>query len=304
MEITPIPDSPLGAVVHDAEFSGAVSDADVERIWAALDRYVVLVFRGQRDPSDTELLGFGRRFGHIPRTGLTQGANPDHNEILYISNIVADGQKIGVGDANWMDWHTDYSFRPRVSRLGFLAAVELPRGPGGETLFTDMYAVYASLPAELRERLHGYRARHALRSGYEDVIEEQLQGEVSIGTSPDVPQPEDGTSTIHPLIAHNPRTGRCAVYVNPLNTKRILELDRADSDALLKTLFAKAGQPEFSYAHRWLPGDIVMWDQLGTVHARAPYDPTDRRLLRKVVAIFEDPALPWRPVDRTGVGTG
>ncbi|MFI1869973.1 neopentalenolactone/pentalenolactone F synthase [Streptomyces jumonjinensis] len=301
MDVSPISGSVIGAVVDGADLSGSIDEQQIEDIWAALDRHLVLVFRGHKDPSDEELMAFGRHFGHIPRTGLTTGANPDHNEILIISNVVENGQKIGVGNAEWMDWHTDYSFRPRVARLGFLAAVELPPGGGGETLFTDMYSVYDSLPDGLRERLHSYRARHALRSGYEDVIEEEHQGELSIeapdrepsAEEPLIP-PEGGTSTVHPLIARNPRTGRRSVYVNPLNTKRVLELDRAASDELLQELFAKAGEPSLTYAHDWLPGDIVMWDQLGTVHARRPYDATERRTLRKVVTIFDSAVEPWR----------
>ncbi|MFJ9819199.1 neopentalenolactone/pentalenolactone F synthase [Streptomyces sp. NPDC101151] len=300
MDVSPIPGSSVGAVVHGADITPDLDDTAVERIWAALDRHLVLVFRGHQDPSNDELLGFGRRFGHIPKTGLTTGASPDHNEILIISNIVENGQKIGVGDAGWMDWHTDYSFRPRVSRIGFLAAVELPVSGGGQTLFTDMYAVYDSLPGELRQRLHAYRARHALRSGYEETIEESYQGEVSIASRGGDPLPaatilpEDGTSTVHPLIARNPRTGRHAVYVNSLNTKRVLELDPTASKELLQDLCGHAGAPGLTYAHTWQPGDIVMWDQLGTVHAKTPFDPADRRILRKVVAIFDDPVEPWR----------
>ena len=301
VDISPIPGSSLGAVVHGAELTGDLDTAQVEQIWAALDRHLVLVFRGHKDPSNDELLAFGRFFGHIPKTGLTTGASPDHNEILIISNIVEDGQKIGVGDAGWMDWHTDYSFRPRVSRIGFLAAVELPAGGGGQTLFTDTRAVYDSLPEDLRHRLHSYRARHALRSGYEDTIEETYQGEVSIeefagdtgrAASAATILPEDGTSTVHPLIARNPRTGRHSVYVNSLNTKRVLELNPAASKELLHELCGYAGAPGLTYRHTWLPGDIVMWDQLGTIHAKTPFDPADRRILRKVVAIFDDPRSP------------
>ncbi|MET7916942.1 neopentalenolactone/pentalenolactone F synthase [Streptomyces avermitilis] len=300
MDVTRIPGSAIGAVVAGADFSGTIDDKQVEEIWQALDQHLVLVFRGHKDPSNDDLLMFARRFGHVPKTGLTTGASPDHNEILLISNILDEnGQKIGVGNAEWMDWHTDYSFRPRVSRIGFLAAVELPPSGGGQTLFTDMYTAYESLPDELRERLHSYRARHSLRSGYEDVIEEEYQGEVSIGGPAAKPfvAPEDGTATVHQLIARNPRTGRRAVYANPLNTKRILELDVTSSKDVLQQLFAKPGEPALTYAHEWLPGDIVMWDQLGTVHAKRAFDPTERRLLRKVVTIFDDPAEPWHPED-------
>lgn len=294
MDITPIPDAALGAVVHGAQVIGDVDTTQFEEIWAALDTHLVLVFRGHETPSYEEFLAFGRRFGYIPKTGLTSGAHPDHNEILIVSNLVEDGRRVGVGDADWMDWHTDYSFRPRVSQVGFLEAVEVPSSGGGETLFTDMYALYESLSPEERRRLHSYRVRHALRTGYEETIEEELQREVSLGEGTGQILPEDGTSTIHPLIARNPRTGRQSVYISTLNTRRIVDLAPEDSRKLLDELLAHAGRPEYTYAHTWQPGDIVMWDQLGTVHAKQPFDPAERRVMRQVVSIFDDPTAPWR----------
>jgi alpha-ketoglutarate-dependent taurine dioxygenase len=302
MEILPIPGATFGAVVQGVHVTGDMDEAQFEKIWAALDEYLVLVLRGHSTPSYEEFLSFGRRFGHIPKTALTTGAHPDHNEILIVSNVMENDQRIGVGDADWMDWHTDYSFRPRVSQIGFLEAVEVPPSGGGQTLFTNMYALYESLPPELRQRLHTYRARHALRTGYEDTIEEEHQGEVYLeraaaggANAPAAAiQPEDGTSTIHPLIARNPRTGRQAVYVNRLNTKRVLELDPAQSRELLQKLCEHAGSPAHTYTHNWRQGDIVMWDELGTVHAKAAFDPNERRILRQVVSIFDDPSEPWR----------
>lgn len=293
MDVTPIPGAALGAVVHGAHVTGDMNTTQFEELWAALDAYLVLVLRGHETPSHKEFLAFGRRFGHIPKTGLTSGAHPDHNEILIVSNLVEDGRKIGVGDAGWMGWHTDYSFRPRVAQVGFLEAVEVPPSGGGETLFTDMYALYESLPPEERGRLHSYRVRHALRTGYEETIEEELQGEVSLGGSTGEIQPEDGTSTVHPLIARNPRTGRQSVYISTLNTERIVDLAPDDSRTLLDGLLAHTGKPAYTYAHSWQPGDIVVWDQLGTVHAKQAFDPAERRVMRQVVSIFDDPAAPW-----------
>ncbi len=146
MDVTPIPGAALGAVVHGSQVTGDLGSSQCEEIRAALDEHLVLVFRGHETPSYAEFLAFGSRFGYIPKTGLTSGAHPDHNEILIVSNLLEDGRKIGVGDAAWMAWHTDYSFRPRVSQVGFLEALEVPPSGGGQTLFTDMYALYDSLP--------------------------------------------------------------------------------------------------------------------------------------------------------------
>lgn len=295
MRIEKLHGSPFGAVVHDAPVGPEISDGAVEQIRRAVDEHIVLVFRGHQYPSDEDLIAFGRRFGYIPRTGLNagKGAAEMYNEMLLISNIIDDnGAKIGVGDANFMDWHTDYSFRPKVSQFGFLSAVELPR-KGGETAFTNMYAAYESMTPELRGRLANLSVRHSLRGGYEDHIEDVLQGEVLNG-DPARSNPADGTSTVHPLLARNPRTGRSAIYVNPLNSKKIIEYENEESTLLLKEMFKLPGREDISYTHHWQEGDIVLWDQLGTVHARLPFDNTERRKLRKVVTIFDDAQAPWK----------
>jgi taurine dioxygenase len=31
--------------------------------------------------------------------------------------------------------------------------------------------------------------------------------------------------------------------------------------------------------HRWLPGDVVVWDNRATLHKRVPFDPDSRRVL-------------------------
>lgn len=294
MDVTPLPGAPFGAVVTDADLDAHLTSSMIDTIWSALDTYLVLVFRGHTSPSPERFLTFGRHFGHIPKTGLTTGAHPEHNEILMVSNISENGRKLGVGDAEWMGWHTDYSFRPRVSQIGFLEALEVPISGGGQTLFTDTYSIYETLPATLQERLGHCRARHALRTGYERTIAQKLQREVSLGASNERIEPEDGTSTIHPLIARNPRTGRQSIYVSTLNTDRIVDLPDKEGAQLLDDLLDRIGRPEYTYAHQWRPGDLVMWDQLGTVHAKQPFDPSERRIMRQVVSIFDEPDAPWR----------
>ncbi len=76
MDVLPIRGAALGAVVHGADITGDMDKAQFEEIWAALDEHLVLVFRGHDTPSYAEFLSFGRRFGHIPKTGLTTKPTP------------------------------------------------------------------------------------------------------------------------------------------------------------------------------------------------------------------------------------
>ena len=274
VSVKTIDGAPFGAVVRGVTIDGDVTADVVDALRCALDACLLLVFRGQPSPSDDELLAFASHFGQVPRTGLTEGARPEHNEVLLVSNVVANGRRIGVGDAGYLDWHTDYSFRDAVSQTGFLEAIELPAG-GGETVFASTYAVYEALPEPAREALRSHTAIHAMRSRYDDVSE------------------AGASSASHPAVARNPRTGRLAAYVNQLNTKKLIDQSGQSADSLLADLWARIATCPATLAHDWAPGDLVMWDQIGLVHSRRPFDPEQRRIMRQLVTVFDDPSTPW-----------
>jgi taurine dioxygenase len=49
----------------------------------------------------------------------------------------------------------------------------------------------------------------------------------------------------------------------------------------LKLLYEFMVQPEFTYRHHWLPGDVVMWDNRSTMHyAVDDYGTVERRMRR------------------------
>jgi taurine dioxygenase len=154
-----------------------------------------------------------------------------------------------------------------------LYALEVP-SKGGNTLFSNAYAAYEALPEDTKQRIAGRRALNAyatdstLRSANYD----------------------DATSSYwHPVVRTHPATKRKALYVNRLMTREIEGLPREESDAILKTLFDHQEQPRFVYEHVWRPGDIVMWDNRCTLHARTDFSAGERRLLRRVTLLGEKP---------------
>ena len=78
-------------------------------------------------------------------------------------------------------------------------------------------------------------------------------------------------------------TGRKALFVNRLMTDHIVGIDREESDAVLEAIFEHTEKPEFIYEHVWRPGDLLMWDNRSTLHARTDFDAAERRLMRRVV---------------------
>lgn len=73
-------------------------------------------------------------------------------------------------------------------------------------------------------------------------------------------------------------------------TIRIEGMDERDSGALLNSLFDHAEERRFVYEHRWRPGDVILWDNRSTLHARTDFSAAERRLLRRIVVRREHAA--------------
>ncbi len=72
-------------------------------------------------------------------------------------------------------------------------------------------------------------------------------------------------------------------------TRRIEGLPPQESEELLSFLFDHQENPDFIYEHVWRPGDILMWDNRCTLHARTDFSRHERRLLRRVTILGEKP---------------
>ena len=280
LEITPIPDAPLGALVRGWEPSEEFNAAEQDQVQEALSRYRLLLFRGQRQPEDDELVALVQHFGE-PIKGSewfrNAGALP---EILPVTNIRGrDGVRLGVEGATDLEWHADYSYVATPGKTSFLNAVELPTEPP-RTYFCDMYEAFQSLDHELQDDLRSLRATHSIADYMaepERGFEAKVERDKAEGTDrPDIPEAE------HPVVFQHPDTGEEILYVSRGITRRIIGMERAESSALLKRLHLHATRPERVYGHDWQVGDLIMFDTLGTMHRRDSWDPTERRLMRQL----------------------
>ena len=91
------------------------------------------------------------------------------------------------------------------------------------------------------------------------------------------------------MVIRHPETGREVLYVNRLMSDYIVGMDRAESDALLEDLFQVLEDPAHTYEHVWTPGDLVMWDNMCTLHARTWFDPSQSRVLRRTTVAGKAP---------------
>ncbi|HCF0757071.1 TPA: TauD/TfdA family dioxygenase [Pseudomonas aeruginosa] len=219
---------------------------------------VVLVFREQRI-TPAQQIAFSRRFGELQIHVLKQFLLPGHPEILIVSNIVENGQPIGLGDAGKF-WHSDLSYKELPSLGSMLHAQELPE-EGGDTLFADMHKAWDSLPEALRKAIEGRTAAHSYTARYsEPRFEGNWRPTLSAAQLAEVRE------VVHPIVRTHPESGRKALFVSEGFTTRIVGLPADESAQLLAELYAHSVRPEHIYRHRWQAHDLVFWDNRSLIH--------------------------------------
>ncbi len=288
LEITALKDEPVGALVSGWEPEEPLSPDEEAAIRQGLVDHLVLVFRGQAQPSNDALIRFAERFGDLIKGSEWFRDVEDRAEILPVTNAVGeDGLPRGTGGAGPLEWHADYSYVPDPGKESFLNAVELPPD-APRTYFCSQYAALESLPPETVERLRGLRAVHSI-TGYvkddegpedyelhNEFIAKKRRDEAAGVDRPDIPEAE------HPVIFEHPETGREILYVSRGITKQIIGLPRDESSAILKQMHKVSTAPERVYAHEWQVGDMVMFDTLGALHKRDAWDPSGVRVMRQL----------------------
>jgi taurine dioxygenase len=85
----------------------------------------------------------------------------------------------------------------------------------------------------------------------------------------------------HPLVRTDPVTGRKALFLGRRTNGYILDMAVAESEILLDALWAHAGNMRFAMSHEWRRGDILIWNNLGVLHRRDPFDPKARRVMHR-----------------------
>ena len=263
--------------------------ATLDEIRVGMDEYAVLVFRNQPF-TDAEQLAFAERFdGQLhSRTGAAAiGKSRLGNEALSdISNVDEAGDILASGDRRRMYglgnrlWHTDASFVEPAGRYSMLSARIVPPVPA-DTEFADMRTAYDTLPDDMKAQLEGLQVHHSIAYsrqtlGFEFSDEEQdrLKG------------------AVHPLVRTIPRSGRHSLYLAS-HASRILDRPVPEGRLLLRDLTEHATQPHLVYRHAWRDGDLIIWDNLATMHRARPFDDTKyRRELRRVTTLdIIEPAL-------------
>ncbi len=270
----------LGARVDGIDLSLPLTDADYDLLLHGFANYGVLCFPGQHlEPAAHK--AFASRFGSL-EVNVAAGPYtvPDHPELMFLSNIIEDGRRVGLNDAG-QEWHTDMSYSDPIAFLNVLYAMEVPVRDGrplGATLFANMRAAYDDLPDDIKRRIDDQTATHDFAKLWDEM--RQRPGSSRQALTQEQRQQKPPVS--HPLVLTHPVNGRKALYCNPGYAVWIDGMVTGESDELLSFLFEHQMKEQYQYSHEWTQGDVLAWDNLWTIHnAVADYEAEEHRLMRR-----------------------
>jgi taurine dioxygenase len=262
----------LGAEIRgiDLRTLDDASFAVLHRAW--LDNLVLLI--RDQSLSDADLIAFSRRLGDLDLAPIQETGRrfvEGLPELYIVSNVVKDGAPIGSLGNGEAVWHTDMSYVEVPPQASALYALEVPP-TGGDTSFVNMYAVYDSLPADLKARIAGLRVKHdgTYNSG----------GFLRQGVTP-TDDPRASPGTLHPLVYVHPETKRPALYLGRRRNAYVDGLPLDESNALLDELWRHVDGDRFGWTNVWREGDLVLWDNRCTMHRRDSFDPSSRRVMHR-----------------------
>lgn len=253
-----------------AKFIGNERASILRRAWAENS---ILLLRNQNFTEEQQF-AYARIYGEVaarvkpPVEKRSYRADPENPMQIVTNGVDNNGNPLGsLGDGE-MWFHTDKCYVKKPHRASLLYAVEIP-SEGGHTKFASLYNGYERLPAALKAKLDGRKV---------------LQMYDYTKTEPgDLNQPlEDLLHYWQPTFVTNPDTGRKAVYISRLMSRRIEGYTDDESQSIINAVSDIVESPDNIYEHVWTTGDIIIWDNLSCLHARTDWSKDQRRTLRRV----------------------
>jgi taurine dioxygenase len=264
----------LGTEVVGLDVSKRLAPEALAWVERAFAEHPVLVFRRQRLDAE-QLAAFGAQFGAPQPHILAQYRHEDRTDVSYITNVDKNGGVDRFGVIRASTWHTDETYEDTLPRLAILHALEVPSAGGG-TMFADMRAAYDGLPEATRRKLHGLIGLHGRTDGPDA---RKLYGEAYVSASNAM-----RTERRHPAVRTHPITGRPVLFVNPTHTHGFEGMTPDEGLRLVEELRDHATQERFVYYHAWQVGDVLMWDEIATMHrGAADARPEERRVMLRTI---------------------
>lgn len=290
--LTPV----FGAEIVGVDLSVDLNAETLAGIQEAINKHGVLLFRSQKN-SPAQLRALAASLAKVePHPARKYSADGCDDVIIVSNGVNAAGEPIGLVDIGQF-WHTDGSYLLAPYAYTVLQGISIPARDGtalGDTLFASTAAAYDALPEATKAKLDGLKAVHSY--GY------RLAERRRTATGRFSAAGEGAPDVIHPMILHHPVTRRKVLFLDEGYCSEIVDMPQEEGRALLKELFAHVTKPQFTYRHSWRQGDVLIWDNVVTLHnAIKDYGPSDLRLMHRVTTKFRSD---WAPGKLVNPGAG
>ncbi|MBX9587299.1 MAG: TauD/TfdA family dioxygenase [Gammaproteobacteria bacterium] len=237
-----------------------------------LDDYHILVFRNQC-LSQSDLIKVSSMFGDLEITWDKKDRSQENEHVHMISNI---GLKNYDYKSSAQIWHTDNSFLSRPSKYTILHSKIRP-AIGGDTMFSDMRAAYNSLSDSVKNKIAGLKAIHSFGHQFKELRNNKYEDNLD----------EFFPEVVHPIVRIHPHNNKKSLYLNQLTIKEIIGDDIHENRSLLTQLNDHSVQEKFIYTHKWLEGDLLIWDNASLIH-RGTHTPIELQRLLYRTSIIGD----------------
>ncbi|GAB1811809.1 TauD/TfdA dioxygenase family protein [Mycobacterium sp. MUNTM1] len=246
-----------------------LSGREASTIRDVLERRGVVFFRGL-DIGDEEQVAIAKTLG-------TLVANEGQGGINKISLDEKVNQRARYLQGS-MFWHFDGSLQPLPNLATLLRAVQLSE-TGGQTEFCNTYAAYDDLPDADKATIADLRVVHSAERSQYYVTPEMSYDEVAFW--------QKSPTKACPIVWTH-QSGRKSLLLGA-TSDYVIGLPVEESRALLARLRDWATQPQYVYQHQWQPGDLLIWDNTGTMHRVLPYSIDSGRLMHRTILAGEEP---------------
>jgi alpha-ketoglutarate-dependent taurine dioxygenase len=234
-----------------------------------LEQRGVLVFR-KLDPTEDQQKKFAQTMGNL----MLQGGK----EVLSISLDRKINNMLAEYLVGSFYWHIDMAFEDVPSRASFLTARKLSE-TGGDTLWANTYAAWEDLPEPEKKAIEKLNVVHTFENSQRVFKPNPTYAELKAWQ--DFRKPK-----VHPLVWTH-RSGRKSLVIGS-TASHIEGMSLEEGRLLLCQLQEHATQPQFVYRHHWSVGDLVVWDNTGTMHRAEPYALDSNRLMTRTVLEGEE----------------
>ena len=237
----------LGAEVLGVSLKDSSSE-NWKKINDLMLEHKVVFFRDQDITAD-EQINLAKKFGPLERHVYVKGRK-EYPEIIRI--IKSPDEKRQWGET----WHTDVSYNPKPTKVIILRSVKIPP-VGGDTMFSNMELAYETLDNNIKDKIKNKKAIHSSLGAAAFVDDyKEMEGNGNL----------DEYSNIHPIVRTHPETGKKILYVNSMYTKKIIDMEKKESDELLKKLFLHQERLDFTCRFKWTENAVAIWDNRSTQH--------------------------------------